>query len=1103
MIFESIENGPLIWTTIEENGVTRPRKYSELTPAESIQVDCDVKETNIILQGLPSEVYALVSNHKVTKELWERIQLLMQGTSLTKHERECKLYDEFDKFAYKKGETLHDFYLRFSLLLNDINIYNVKLEQFQVNAKFLNTLPPEWSKFMTDVKLLAFLVDPRITEGQAAQTVITHNAAYQADNLDANDSDCDELNTGKVGLMANLSHYGSDVPAEVHNPNNIDNNMINQSVQAMPSSKQSSVVNHSEPEITIDSNIIPYSQYKEQVKVLKEGQNVDLKSQDNVLDSCEQSVKIDRLKQTLSGQLKENESLMQTVTLLKNNFKKEETRNIDREIALEKKIKQLDNIVYQRDQSAQTIHKAQQLEPKPYDGNVIKNTCAIVIPDSKKTLMLAEEHPSPSCRPTKARFQKNFLKSAWDNSVSNQSAQSFDQYFDLNELKAQSQEKDMVIRNLKERIKSLSGNMNKDKVKMDIEEIETINIELDHRVSKLIVENEHLKQTYKQLYDLIKPTRIRSKEQCDALINRVNQKSMEISDLNKTSKGKVWKPRGKVFTKTGYTWRPTGRTFTIVENEFPLTRITTNTEVPLRKPTALETDAPKLVVTLIYSRKPRKSKTNVPVSKPKIIKSISANKNEPSKYWGSIVFDVLSFSLDECMLSKLFSGKSKNKPHKPKSEDTNQEKLYLLHMDLCGPMRVTSVNGKKYILFIVDDYSRFTLIKRIRINNQTEFVNQTLREYYEKVGISHETSVARSPLQNGVVERRNHTLIEAARTILFIPRTDWDLLFQPLFDELLTPPPSVDLPSPEVIALIAKVVAPEPAESTGLPPSTTIDQDAPSTSNSQTSPKTQSPVISNDVKVENHDLDVAHMNNDPFFGIPILENDSESSSSDVISTVVHTAAPNSEHTYKDALTQLCWIEAMQEELNEFERLEVWELVLRLEVWELVPRLERVMVIILKWIYKMAFLNSILREEIYVSQPEGFMDKDNLNHVYKLKKALYRLKQAPRACDPVDTPMVEKSKLDEDPQGKSVDPIHYREMVGTLMYLTTSRPDLTFVVCMSARYQAKPTEKNLHAVKRIFKYLKGIVNRGLWYLKDSSIALIAYAEADHAGCQDTR
>ncbi|GKB62834.1 hypothetical protein Tco_0919020 [Tanacetum coccineum] len=127
-----------------------------------------------------------------------------------------------------------------------------------------------------------------------------------------------------------------------------------------------------------------------------------------------------------------------------------------------------------------------------------------------------------------------------DNSVSNQSAPSFDQYFELNELKAQSQEKDTVIKKLKEKIKSLSGNMNEDKVKKDIKEIETINIKLDHRVSKLIAENEHLKQTYKQLYDSIKPTRIRSKKQCDALIAQINAKSVKNSDLNAQLQEKVF-----------------------------------------------------------------------------------------------------------------------------------------------------------------------------------------------------------------------------------------------------------------------------------------------------------------------------------------------------------------------------------------------------------------------------------------------------------------------------------------------------------------------------------------------------------------------------------
>nr|GEX19244.1 uncharacterized mitochondrial protein AtMg00810-like [Tanacetum cinerariifolium]GEX41129.1 uncharacterized mitochondrial protein AtMg00810-like [Tanacetum cinerariifolium] len=217
-------------------------------------------------------------------------------------------------------------------------------------------------------------------------------------------------------------------------------------------------------------------------------------------------------------------------------------------------------------------------------------------------------------------------------------------------------------------------------------------------------------------------------------------------------------------------------------------------------------------------------------------------------------------------------------------------------------------------------------------------------------------------------------------------------------------------------------------------------------------------------------------------------------------------------TYKDTLTQACWIETMQDELNKFERL---------KVWELVSRPDKVMVITLKWIYKVkldelvarldairiflafvahmnmivyqldvktAFLNDILREEVYVSQPDGFVDKDNLNHVN----------------GPSDNIFADfKLLVLELHDLKAVDPTHYRGMVGTLVYLTASRPDLTFVVCVCAWYQEKPTKKHLHAVKRIFKYLRGTFNMVLWYPNDSSIALTAYADADHVGFQDTR
>ncbi|GKE17483.1 hypothetical protein Tco_1425060 [Tanacetum coccineum] len=106
-------------------------------------------------------------------------------------------------------------------------------------------------------------------------------------------------------------------------------------------------------------------------------------------------------------------------------------------------------------------------------------------------------------------------------------------------------------------------------------------------------------------------------------------------------------------------------------------------------------------------------------------------------------------------------------------------------------------------------------------------------------------------------------------------------------------------------------------------------------------------------------------------------------------------------------------------------------------------------------------------------------------------------------DPVDTRMVVKSKLYADPQGKEVDPTCYRGMIGSLMYLTSSRPDIVFVVCMCAWYQPKPTGKHLHAVKPIFRYLRGTINMGLWYSKDSCIVLTTFRDADDVGCQDTR
>ncbi|GJY98383.1 retrovirus-related pol polyprotein from transposon TNT 1-94 [Tanacetum coccineum] len=625
------------------------------------------------------------------------------------------------------------------------------------------------------------------------------------------------------------------------------------------------------------------------------------------------------------------------------------------------------------------------------------------------------------------------------------------------------------------------------------------------------------------------------------------------------------------------------------KNACPLTMITTTTKVPLKKPTALNNETPKPFVTLVYSRKPRKSKTNVSVSKSKVVQIVlwyldsgcskdmtrdhSQLTNFVNKFLGTVKFrndhvakilgygdyhignvtiskvyyveglghnlfsvgqfrdsnlevafrqhtcficnlegvdlltrsrgnNLYTLSLRDmmasspiCLLLKASKtkswlwhrclshvnfgainhlarhglvrglpklkfekdhvcsacamGKSKKKPYKPKSEDTNQEKLYLLHMDLYGPMCVASVNGKK-------------------TDNGTEFVNQTLREYYEKVGISHETSVARSPEQNCVIERQvvatacytqNHSIIRlrhgktpyellhdklpdlsffhvfgslcypkndsenlgklqpkayidifigyaptkkafriynrCTRRIIeaihvdfdeltvmasehsssgltlyemtpvtislglmpnpppstpFVPplRSDWDLLFKSPFDELLTPPPSVDYLPPKVVAPIHEVVAPVPAVSTGSPSSTNVDQDAPSP---------------NKVMVITLKW-IYKVKLDEFGGI---------------------------QKNKACLVAYGY---RQEEGIDFE--ESFSPVARLDAIRIfLAYAAHMNMVVYQMDVKTTFLNGILREEVYVSQPNGFVDQDNPNHMYKLKKALYGLKQALR------------------------------------------------------------------------------------------------------------
>nr|GEZ36683.1 hypothetical protein [Tanacetum cinerariifolium] len=401
---------------------------------------CDVNAIKIILQGLPPEVYALVSTHKVSKELWKRIQMLMQGMSLTKKERECKLYDEFDKFH--TGRENHSYALQepsstpvsLTYPLNDFqssvnhNVYypsssmphveyalavhpqsefsspdtglvvlvfekgvesidainhmmsfltSVVTSRYPAtnnqlitssNPRQLETINNGRGKghmlkpctkpkrkrdeqWFTDKVLLVqaqangqflqeeeleFLADPGIAETSSTQYAITNNAAYQADDLDAYDSDCDELNSTKIALMVNFSHYGSDNPTENSSSPTLQDDLILSVIEQL----KTQVVNYTK--INQDNKNVneiftaELERYKNPERILKEQNNVD-----NASVSYEQSVEIEKLKHTLSKHLKEK-----------------------------------------------------QLKPKLYDGSVIEKSDDTVIHDSEETLLLADESRS-------------------------------------------------------------------------------------------------------------------------------------------------------------------------------------------------------------------------------------------------------------------------------------------------------------------------------------------------------------------------------------------------------------------------------------------------------------------------------------------------------------------------------------------------------------------------------------------------------------------------------------------------------------------------------------------------------------------------------------
>nr|GEU86054.1 hypothetical protein [Tanacetum cinerariifolium] len=1280
--------------------------------------------------------------------------MLMQGMSLTKQERECKLYDEFNKFAYKKGESLRDVYLIFSLLFNDMNIYNMKLEQFQVNTKFLNTLHPEWSRgehrsktepdrprpdrtgprpiwsktpdrgpdrnvhqqsefsqpdtglvvrvfqkgddpidainhmisFLTAVvtswypptnnqlrtssnprqqatinngratiqpihgrqnsmtdgmsrqytsgpsgtsgkqrfkdkvllvqaqangqvlheEELEFLADLGIAETQSTQYVVTNNAAYQADDLDAYDSDCDEINFAKIALMVNLSHYGSDNLAEVHNQVNVTNYVIDQDVQAMSTSEQSNIMNQSETESTSDSNNISYSQYVTESQYATV-QNSSLPAlQDDLILYVIEQLKTQVVNYTKINQ--DNKNVNEILTAELERYKDQvrtlkEQNNVDKASELCAQSLEIDNLKHTLSEHLKEKESLEQkLEPKLYDGSVIQKTDAIVIRDSEETLMLEDESRSKMLQKQKDPMmsEKKVNTKPVDYAALNQLSKDFETRFvPQTELSTEQAFWSQISGNSEEPNLSTSNTIVE--VPKELPKVSMVNSSLKklkfHLASFDMVVKERTTAT--TITEALKDTLSKIKEK--AVVNEaiplhpIDPELLKIDVALLAPKLQNNKIAHNDYLK--HTQEETATLREIVENERLLNLLNTSLDYACCPNCSLVFGFWMLQA---YDRRLLSAhQLRLEIFGVYFVEGLGHNLFFVGQFC-DLDLEV-AFRQHTCFIRNLdgvdlLTGYRGNNLYTLSLQDMMAHlvrqglvrglpKLKFKKDHLCSAcaMGKKSVNRKKYILVIVDDYSRFTwdkclrskdeapdfIIKflkmiqvrlkvpdrRIRTDNGNEFVNPTLREYYEEVGISHETSVARSPQQNGVVERRNRTLIEAARTMLiytqallflwaeavatacytqnrsiirlhhgktpyellhnklpdlsflhvfgalcyptndsenlgklqpradigifigyaptkkafwiynrhtrrivetnhvdfdeltamaseqsssgpilnemtpvtissglvqkpssstpYVPpsRKDWDLLFQLMFDELLNPPPSVDPQAPKVIAPITDVMPPVYAESTGFPSSTTVDQDAPSPNKSQTTPETQSSVIHQDVEEDIHDIEV--------------------------------------------------IKAMQEELNEFERL---------EVWELVPRPDKVMVITLKWIYKVKVdeLGGILKNKARLvargyRQEEGIDFEESFAPVARLEAirifltyaahkniVVYQIDVKTTFLN-VDTPMVEKSKLDEDKEGKAVDPSHYCGMIGTLLYLTASRPDLQFAICMCARY----------------------------------------------------
>nr|GEY30804.1 hypothetical protein [Tanacetum cinerariifolium] len=541
MMLDLIDNGPLVYPTVEENGQTRPKKYFKLTEAQQLQDDCDVQEINIILHSLPPDVYTLVNHQEAAKDIWDRVKMLTKGTELSYQERECRLYNLFDKVAHVLGETLYEYYWRFSQLINGMHTIRMAMQQVQVNTKFLNALLSEWSKFITDVNLAKSLYTTTYdqlyayfsqNERHANKVHINRerypdSLAFVANSPTLYNPSHSPQHSGNKGIVTTLKGNVTVGPSRVIKVISVkekgiwrDNPGISEASVAQQTIPQNSVFQTDD----LDAYDSDYSQMDDLIR----DRNAKLTAFQQEIDTLKETLSNYRIQPRLydGSDITKEHAVIFVIDDDETLILEEESRSkmLDKQnnpISIEKKIK-ISSIDYSKLNKIKEDFGKRFVTKKALSAEQALWLKHLSISETPVTLHTPVRIKAPSKLPKCLELElelfkkKDFIeKEAYDklvksysnlekhrislelatqlnqemfqreNSGENLNAPTFNQLFEINELKSQSQEKETVIKKLKERIKSLSGKDSVENIKKDIDEIETINIELEHRMFKL------------------------------------------------------------------------------------------------------------------------------------------------------------------------------------------------------------------------------------------------------------------------------------------------------------------------------------------------------------------------------------------------------------------------------------------------------------------------------------------------------------------------------------------------------------------------------------------------------------------------------------------